>query len=262
MSLAENTQKLNQLLAAINALPEAGGGDPVLQALTVTPSESEQVFDSTDIDGYFPVTVNPISGTYIGSGVTRKSADEYIPGTADQTIAANQYLTGTQTIKGDANLIADNIKSGVSIFGILGAFAGSGGGGGGLPSGISALDSGTFTPTADITARYDINHNLGVVPDFAIAFVDGDFVFSEHGSGLLTQILLNKTIAAGTTNYGTAIISAFMNASGNAWTTGVSGVAPTYLFLYFNNTRFGILASSTRRLLAGVTYRYIVGKFA
>lgn len=60
---------------------------------------------------------------------TAKSAATITPGTSDQVIAADTYLTGKQTIKGDANLTAGNIKSGVSIFDITGTFEGSGGGG-------------------------------------------------------------------------------------------------------------------------------------
>lgn len=56
-------------------------------------------------------------------------AQTITPGTSDKTIASGKYLTGTQTIKGDANLIAENIKSGVSIFGVAGTYAGSGSGG-------------------------------------------------------------------------------------------------------------------------------------
>ncbi len=47
------------------------------------------------------------------------------PGTAAQTIAAGQYLSGEQTIQGDANLLAENIKSGISIFGVAGSLAGN-----------------------------------------------------------------------------------------------------------------------------------------
>lgn len=57
--------------------------------------------------------------------LTTKAAATITPGTADQSIAAGQYLTGAQTIKGDANLLAENIKSGVSIFGVAGSFVGS-----------------------------------------------------------------------------------------------------------------------------------------
>lgn len=52
------------------------------------------------------------------------------PGTSDQTISAFNYLVGSQTIKGDANLVASNIRSGVSIFGVQGALDPGGGGGG------------------------------------------------------------------------------------------------------------------------------------
>jgi len=50
-----------------------------------------------------------------------KAAATYTPNTSDQTIAAEQYLTGAQTIKGDANLIAANIVAGVEIFNVQGS---------------------------------------------------------------------------------------------------------------------------------------------
>lgn len=61
------------------------------------------------------------------NGITKKAATTYTPGTADQTIAAGQYLTGPQTIKGDANLLPENIVSGKSIFNVEGT-AETGGG--------------------------------------------------------------------------------------------------------------------------------------
>ncbi|KYG90023.1 hypothetical protein A0U40_09880 [[Bacillus] sp. KCTC 13219] len=64
-------------------------------------------------------------GYHNGSGkvtqsLTTKSAETITPGTSNKTIAANQYLTGVQTILGDADLIAANIKQGVNIFGVTG----------------------------------------------------------------------------------------------------------------------------------------------
>lgn len=76
--------------------------------------------------------VLPINGSYTipqgyhnGSGkvtqsIPTKGAATYTPGTANQTIGAEQYLSGAQTIKGDANLVAGNILSGKSIFGVAG----------------------------------------------------------------------------------------------------------------------------------------------
>ena len=110
----------------------SGGSSGVkLQSKTVSPSESTQtVSPDSGYDGLSKVTVNAISSTYIGSDVTKKSAATYIPKTTDQSIASGQYLSGTQTIKGDANLVAGNIKSGVNIFGVTGTYAGGGSSGG------------------------------------------------------------------------------------------------------------------------------------
>lgn len=57
---------------------------------------------------------------YTGS-IASKSAQTYTPTTSDQTIAAGQYLSGAQTVKGDANLLPQNIASGISIFGVSGS---------------------------------------------------------------------------------------------------------------------------------------------
>ena len=108
----------------------SGGTTPTLQSKTVTPSESQQtVSPDSGYDGLSSVTVNPVSSTYVGSGVTKKAAATYTPGTADQSIASGQYLSGAQTIEGDENLLPANIKNGVSIFGVAGSYEGSGSGG-------------------------------------------------------------------------------------------------------------------------------------
>ncbi len=94
---------------------------PNLQTKTVTPSESAQTVSAdSSYQGLSSVTVNAISNQYIGSGITQKAEATITPGTADQTLEAGQYLSGAQTIQGDANLIAGNIASGVSIFGVTG----------------------------------------------------------------------------------------------------------------------------------------------
>jgi hypothetical protein len=62
--------------------------------------------------------------TVVAGTIPSLAAATYTPGTADQTIASGQYLAGAQTILGDGNLKAENIKEGVTIFGILGTAAG------------------------------------------------------------------------------------------------------------------------------------------
>lgn len=58
---------------------------------------------------------------------TTQAAQTITPGTSNKTISSGVFLTGTQTIKGDKNLVASNIKSGVSIFGVSGTYGGSSG---------------------------------------------------------------------------------------------------------------------------------------
>lgn len=72
-----------------------------------------------------------VNGSKVTGTIQSKSAQTYTPTTSNQTIAAGKYLSGTQTIKGDANLIPANIAEGVSIFGVTGTHSGG--------------DSGTFT---------------------------------------------------------------------------------------------------------------------
>ena len=66
-----------------------------------------------------------VKGAKITGNIPAKTAATYTPTTSNQTIASGTYLTGTQTIKGDANLKAENIASGVSIFGITGTHSGA-----------------------------------------------------------------------------------------------------------------------------------------
>jgi len=87
------------------------------------------------------VSVTPsVTAGYVSSGtagnasvsltasVTTKAAATITPTTTNQTISSGTYLTGTQTISGDANLVAGNIKSGTTIFGVTGSYTGGGSG--------------------------------------------------------------------------------------------------------------------------------------
>lgn len=71
--------------------------------------------------GYVSAGTAGNSAVSLTASVTTKAATTITPGTSDQTVAAGTYLTGAQTIKGDANLLASNIKSGVTIFDVAGS---------------------------------------------------------------------------------------------------------------------------------------------
>jgi hypothetical protein len=125
---------------------------PTLQSKTATPKTTSQTITAdSGYDGLSQVTVSAMptatqatpsisvnssglitasstqTAGYVAAGtksstkqLTTKAATTYTPTTSNQTIASGTYLTGTQTIKGDSNLVAGNIKKGVSVFGVTG----------------------------------------------------------------------------------------------------------------------------------------------
>lgn len=104
---------------------------------TKSVSTATQATPSVSVNSSGLITASATqSAGYVAAGtksgtkqLTTKSATTYTPTTSNQTITSGTYLTGTQTIKGDANLVAGNIKNGTSIFGVTGTYEGSGGGG-------------------------------------------------------------------------------------------------------------------------------------
>lgn len=99
---------------------------------------------ATQTAGY--VSVGTKSAT---KQLTTQAAQTITPGITDKTIASGRYLIGTQTIKGDANLIPANIVSGKSIFGVSGT-ATTGGSSG---SGVN-VETCTVTVTRDNFGSY------------------------------------------------------------------------------------------------------------
>ena len=73
----------------------AGGGDEViLQDKTVSPTESTQYITADeDYTGLGTVTVNAISSTYVGSGITRRSSTDLTASGATVTVPAGYYST-------------------------------------------------------------------------------------------------------------------------------------------------------------------------
>lgn len=77
----------------------------------------------------------------------------YTPTTSNLVIDSGVYLAGDQIIEGDENLVADNIKSGITIFGITGTYEGSGGESE-ESSELVLFDSVDSTSTDDIVNKY------------------------------------------------------------------------------------------------------------
>lgn len=174
--LSAQDNLISQIQSAVNGLPDIDDIEPTLQDKTVTPTTSKQTVKADNgYDGLDTVTVNAMSTAtqatpsinvnssglitasatqaagYVSAGtksatkqLTTQAAQTITPSTTDKTIASGRYLTGIQTIKGDANLVAGNIKSGVSIFGVNGSYTGSGGGSG---DGDHSMEDGLISST-------------------------------------------------------------------------------------------------------------------
>lgn len=66
-----------------------------------------------------------VNGAKVTGSAAEQPATTWTPTTSDQTIASGKILTGAQTIKGDADLVAGNIKKNVQIFGVTGSYEGT-----------------------------------------------------------------------------------------------------------------------------------------
>ncbi len=109
-------------MAIISTFP--GKAKPKLQSKTATPSTSQQfVTPDAAYEGLDKVTIDPIPSSYVQPSYTQ-SSKVWTPGTDNQYISSGTYCSGQQTIEGDSDLVASNIKSGVSIFGVTGSFKG------------------------------------------------------------------------------------------------------------------------------------------
>lgn len=130
--------------------------------------EVEQAEPSIEVDSNGLITASVTQGAGLVAAGTKSSTKQLTtqgtlvitPGTSNKTIASGRYLTGPQTIKGDSNLKAENIKSGVSIFGVTGSYEGetSDGGGSGSSSGGLVVKKGSTTSNVIETGLSSIDY--------------------------------------------------------------------------------------------------------
>ena len=137
----------------------------------------------------------------------------------------------------DADLVAENIKKDVNILGIVGSFEG---GGGSLPSVISKIDGGSFTPASDTEIDiYDIHHNLAAPPA-------GFAIWSDNAGGSYSVYTLKN---ASSINNSTAAYSYFTSDETERLLTNAkwSGTSTTFIV-----KRNGVM-----HYKAGTTYKWL-----
>lgn len=156
-------------------------------AKTITPSTSSQTAVASGKYTTGAITVAAIPSTYVKPTYT-KAATTYTPSTSNQTIAAKTYCTGIQTIKGDANLKAENIAEGVSIFGVTGTHSGgSSGGGGGIETCTISLvlDAPTLEePTVYYVSSDMTLKNASFVTTSSITVIKNTIIYIQNWSSV------------------------------------------------------------------------------
>ena len=111
-TLQSNNTDLQEILNIINELPQQTIPIPVI---------------SVNNSGLITATAGTKSASY---QLAFQPAKTITPSSISQiAVSSGQYTGGNITIAGDTNLVADNIKIGVNIFGVTGNYEGSGGGG-------------------------------------------------------------------------------------------------------------------------------------
>ena len=179
-----------------------------------------------------------------------------MPSTQDQYISSGYYLTGTQRIIGDPNLIASNIISGVTIFGVQGARV--------VQGGIQTSDA--TAQTSDIlqdktayargakligtipTVSATLSQNIVTIPQGYIAGSSSIAVGTVKGASTYTPTAASQVISQGQYLTGPQVIEGDINLTGSNIRSGV--------------TIFGVSGTMVTSVGTQVTLGYIVnGQF-
>jgi hypothetical protein len=131
---ANKTASKTITLTANGGTVTASDGSTSINKSVSTATQATPSISINSSTGLITATATQTAG-YVAAGTKSSTyqmafqpAQTITPGTTDKTIAENTYLGGVQTIKGDANLVASNIVSGKSIFGVVGTATTGGGG--------------------------------------------------------------------------------------------------------------------------------------
>lgn len=131
------------------------------------PDGVEQATPTIDVDDDGKITASSTQGGgIVKSGVhaatkqlEAQAAMTVTPSTHDQTVVnKGKYTTGDIIVKGDEDLIPQNIKKGVEIFDVIGT----------AEEGVK-IEKGSFIPTEN-SREITIQHGLGVEPALAIVY--------------------------------------------------------------------------------------------
>lgn len=170
------------------------------------------------------------NGAKITGTIPSKTAQTFTPSTVNQTIPVGQYLSGIQTILGDADLIAANILSGKNIFGVVGSAIDG--------AGMKKFASGNVSIPSQ--SNYVIS-GLAFQPKIIIAYVN-QYIFSSNNVNTVC-IYVNGMTTLSNINVGMRAISNGGRFDLNAITASTSSFTinlSTFQYLYTGTYPVGL----------------------
>ncbi len=171
-------------------------GDNLIEYISADISDAYP--DSGVVDGYYYIKIfspdvtvqaNKMLKGVIACGqngqiegtIESIASQKITPSTSNQTIPGGKYLAGAQLIDGDANLLAENIKKDISIFGVTGTYESSDSSGG------KNVAQGTITGAGTNAVTIDTGLNsfttLLVVKDSFVSATTGIEILVVNGIG-------------------------------------------------------------------------------
>lgn len=144
----------------------------------------------------------------------------WTPTTTNQIIKGGSQLEGDQTILGDADLIAGNIKLGVDIFGVTGTLAG-----GPTMSSLQTLTSGDLTMKYWIFGKLYIISTINGVGGTALGEAGFDRTKNRLSSDL--GVTVNTLYYADNFNG----INSYVYSGPSSWLTATGAITPIRAFL-------------------------------
>ena len=177
---------------------------------TLTLSKTVSVTPNVSTAGFISSGTAGNSSVSLTASVTTKAAATITPTTSNQTIASGTYLTGTQTIAGDANLLATNIKKDVPIFGVTGSYEGSGGG-------TATLKMGVVRPDAELVKTWSGDYLAHADKEITIP------AYSTTATTLYTGAALSETVTLSNASYRYYILERFLTIPQYSITTLAKG---------------------------------------
>lgn len=174
------------------------------------------------------------------------AAQTITPGTEDQKIVSGGYLSGDQTIKGDANLLAENIKEGVELFGITGTYTGG--------DTVNPYKGKTIVGFGDsVFAGWGWKEGTGIIQPLKEKYPDATWINkAESGANMaVTSSPAHTPIVNQITSYTGAADAIILDGGVNDKNNGISigSITAGYDATYDTSTFCGALESSLQYIM-------------